>query len=292
MRSLERPAKLVRHALGLARVAPGALLGGLRCGELFEGVEVCCLFVGYPRSGHTLVGSLLDAHPRVVIAHELDLLAYVHARFGRSALCSLMLESSRAFTERGRTWTGYSYAVPGQWQGRFERIRVIGDKHGESTSIRLKLTPRVLGRLERTLRAPVKLVHVIRNPFDNVATIERNVDAIAKELIAPRGSALLDAVAYYRMLADAVVFARDVLGAQVLDVRHEAFVASPEAELERICRFLGLDVPPGYLSACASIVFTAPRRTRHDTIWDPRATAEVNEAIERFPFLSGYSFDS
>ena len=28
------------------------------------------LFVGYPRSGHSIVASLLDAHPNVVIAQE------------------------------------------------------------------------------------------------------------------------------------------------------------------------------------------------------------------------------
>ncbi len=292
MSRLERPAKLVRHAMRLVRTAPGAHLEGLRSRDLYRDVETCCLFVGYPRSGHSLVGSLVDAHPHAVLAHELDLLAYVYARFGRSALCALMVESSRVFTERGRTWSGYSYAVPGQWQGRFETIRVIGDKHGESTSIRLKLTPRTLDRLERTLRARVKLVHVVRNPFDNVATIERNIGDIARERIEPRGSPLLDAVAYYRMLAESVVYARDVLGADVLDVRHESLIAAPEAELERVCRFLGLEPPPGYLRACASIVFPSPRRTRLDTRWDPRATAEVNEAIERFPFLSGYSFDS
>jgi len=35
------------------------------------------LFVGYPRSGHSLVGSLIDAHPHAIIAHEVKILAYV-----------------------------------------------------------------------------------------------------------------------------------------------------------------------------------------------------------------------
>jgi len=35
------------------------------------------LFVGYPRSGHSLVGSLIDAHPHAIIAHEVKTLANV-----------------------------------------------------------------------------------------------------------------------------------------------------------------------------------------------------------------------
>jgi hypothetical protein len=36
-----------------------------------------CLFIGYPRSGHRLIGALLDAHPDVAIAHEILSGSYV-----------------------------------------------------------------------------------------------------------------------------------------------------------------------------------------------------------------------
>ena len=35
-----------------------------------EGVEKFVFFVGYPRSGHSIIGSVMDAHPDIVIAHE------------------------------------------------------------------------------------------------------------------------------------------------------------------------------------------------------------------------------
>jgi hypothetical protein len=40
-------------------------------------VRSFCLFIGYPRSGHSLVGSLLDAHPDIAIAHEVNVLGLV-----------------------------------------------------------------------------------------------------------------------------------------------------------------------------------------------------------------------
>jgi len=46
---------------------------------LFDKVRTYVMFVGYPRSGHSLIGSLLDAHPNVVIAHEMDALQFVQS---------------------------------------------------------------------------------------------------------------------------------------------------------------------------------------------------------------------
>jgi hypothetical protein len=284
-------ARTASKAMELAKVYPRAVLGGLTDRQLFERVETCCLFIGYPRSGHSLLGSFVDAHPEAVLAHELDMLKYVHARFGRAALCHLALANSRAFTENGRTWSGYSYAVPGQWQGRFETVRVIGDKHGESTTIRLMLTPNTLPRLARAMRARVRLVHVIRNPYDNIATIEKNIDRITWELIGRRHASTLDAaVAYYFALCGAVALAKERLGDDILDVRHEALVAAPEAELGRVCRFLELEPSAEYLRACAGIVFESPRKTRHDTRWDSRSLDAVARAMERYSFLEGYGF--
>ena len=39
-----------------------------------EGVEKYVFFAGYPRSGHSMIGSVMDAHPNMVIAHEYFLL--------------------------------------------------------------------------------------------------------------------------------------------------------------------------------------------------------------------------
>jgi hypothetical protein len=96
----------------------------------FRAVRSYCIFIGYPRSGHSLVGSLLDAHPNIVIAHELDALKYMNAGFSRGQILNLIVDRSRIFTKQGRVWTGYSYRVPGQWQGNHRDLRVIGDKNG------------------------------------------------------------------------------------------------------------------------------------------------------------------
>ena len=137
----------------------------------FDDVESVCLFIGHGRSGHSLLGALLDAHPSMVIAHELNLLRYVRLGFSRQQLFHLMVNTSTAFQARGGWWSGYSAKVLGQWQGRWRELRVIGDKKGFSTCWELRHDPELLDKLRRIAASPVRLIHVIRNPFDNISTM-------------------------------------------------------------------------------------------------------------------------
>ena len=109
------------------------------------------MFVGYPRSGHSLVGALLDAHPEIVIAHELDVLRQLRAGADKYELLDLLLRKAERFAEQGSMWSGFSFAVPGQWQGKYRKLRVIGDKKGGGSSRALAEDPDLLGRLRATL---------------------------------------------------------------------------------------------------------------------------------------------
>ena len=40
-------------------------------------------FLSFPRSGHSLIGSLLDAHPNAIVSHELDAMGLVHKGFSK-----------------------------------------------------------------------------------------------------------------------------------------------------------------------------------------------------------------
>jgi len=275
--------RLAGEASRLPRPYLASLYESWRNPTDFRDLRAFCMFLGYPRSGHSLVGSLLDAHPEMVIAHELDALKYVQARFGRRQLFHLLLGKSEEFTGRGRTWNGYSYGVPGQWQGRYRRLRVIGDKKGGGSTHRLGSDPELLTRLRRTVRLPVKLVHVVRNPFDNISTI---VLKTKKRRFTPE-----EGVEYYLSLCRTVrEVKRRVDPADLFEMRHEEFVLRPRPKLEELCGFLGLEAPADYLDACAGVVFDLPRRTRHDLEWTPALLDRVRKGVDEFPFLHGYDF--
>jgi hypothetical protein len=268
----------------VARRYPGTALStatsGRRLRDHAAGLAGVVVFVGHPRSGHSLVGALLDAHPDMVVAHEADLLKYVAAGFRRDQLIALLVRRERARVAAGHiSGSGYSYAVPGQWQGRYRRLTVIGDKKGGRTTVRLAEDPGLLDRLGDAVRVPVRLVQVIRNPWDNIATMARR---------APRRS-LADHVDTYFSLAATVDDVRAGVPADRFHaVRHEDVVADPRAMLAGLCRYLGVPVEPDHLDACAAVVFPQARRTRGDVDWTDALLARVDAGAARHGWLAGY----
>ncbi len=283
---IRRAAASARDWLALALAYPTSYYKGRKNRQLFEGVGVYCMFIGYPRSGHSLVGSLLDAHPHAIIAHELDALKFVEAGFGKLQLYQLLLDNSRRFARGGREWTGYDYEVPHQWQGRFDELRIIGDKKGGRSTLRLAENPNLPHRLYKTVTTTARFIHTIRNPYDNIATMHK------RALEQDRNHTLSATVEDYLSRCEMNAGLKERLGnGAVLDVRHESFVEDPKSLLRELCGFLGLGYDEGYLEDCASIVFGSPRRSRHDVEWDDASLAAVCAGIGRFDFLRGYSYE-
>jgi Sulfotransferase family len=267
-----------RRAVRLTRQAVG--LGELRS---------FCLFIGYKRSGHSLLGSLLDAHPDISIAHEVNVLGLVvENHLNRRELFHTLLRRSEADAARkgGRRATGYSYAVPGQWQGQIRTLRVIGAKSGEKTTLRLGRDLSELAKLERIARAPVRLVHVTRNPYDSIARMAATTKGGEPERTVA-GS--IDFLKRLARINDRVISSGK---AQVLTVRHETFVREPRAELQRLATFLDVEPDQGWEKACARIVFHAPKRAREAVTWTNEERAEVEQIIERRAFFAGYTWTS
>lgn len=111
-----------------------------RLTTLYNGVETFVLFIGHARSGHSLIGAILDAHPEIIIPHEWNAIAkwdeYKHTRGGQDNTAKTRLffdlhslsRSQAMFGNRapsGSKGKQYSYHVPGQWQGTYrDKIRV------------------------------------------------------------------------------------------------------------------------------------------------------------------------
>jgi hypothetical protein len=137
----------------------------------FDSVETYIMFVGYPRSGHSLVGALLNAHPSMMISHELDVLKFLQRNAGRNQIFSMIWRRNEEFVKGGYRWADYDYEVPGLRQDRCEVLEVIGDKKGGASALRLVEHPDLIERLRGTVKVPIRIIHVTRNPFDNIVTI-------------------------------------------------------------------------------------------------------------------------
>ena len=77
----------------------------------FKEIRTFCLFVGYPRSGHSIVGAMLNAHRDAVISNEADAPVHILAGCSRNGLFARILAVASWFHARGNR-NIYSYAVP------------------------------------------------------------------------------------------------------------------------------------------------------------------------------------
>ena len=249
--------------------------------DLFGHVRKYCFFVGYPRSGHTLLGSLLNAHPKAVVCHELHAANYLDLVPNRKWFFAMHLGADARFAKKGRRWTGYDYRVPGQSHGCFEQIEVVGDKRGGGAAIRLAGDLDLLTELRLLVGVPIRVIHQVRNPFDNIATTAKRRDFSLDQAIDVFESFLEK---NRRVLSE-------LSKNEWLLTRHEDLIENPKAELARIVRFLDLEPAPDYIEACASIVFKSPTRPRFEWEWSGSQIERVLKLIASSPYHEDYSYE-
>jgi Sulfotransferase domain len=246
--------------------------------HLFDDVKAYVLFIGYPRSGHSLVGFLLDAHPDVVVASQTSAHRYFRHGFSARQTFYCILENSRKVARIGRGWRPYSYDVPNQWQGRFARIQVIGESTGLT---RLRRNPSLLKVFREKLNpVELKLIHVIRNPYDNISTMKKRSQETLPESIE-RYFSMCEVVEQIKRLGPPGV---------VCDLKHETLIADPRSVLQYLCTFLGLSAEASYYDDYASIIYKSPHKTRNDGGWNQKLIDSVQQRMRPFSFLDGYSY--
>ena len=258
---------------------------------MYESLKYFCTFIGYTRSGHSIVGSILDAHPHAIIAHEMDVfskeedatkgkLLYKHKEELFEAIMHRSQHQAAAGRLGGRIHQDgsiytVSYEVPDQFHGTFTELKVIGNKRGQVTCKALKGNPNAISDLAEMTGLPVKTIHVIRNPYDNIATMT----AVHKDRSVVR----------YFTKAEIVRNAKE-RGIDILDVYLEELIRNPRQEIRRMCQYLDLEPTEDYLTSSAAILFKKPNKTRFDRPWAPAELRLIKKRMSEFPWLRRYRF--
>jgi hypothetical protein len=95
----------------------------------------------------------------------------------------------------------------------------------------------------------------------------------------------------YRRLGTAVDDIRARLSPdELLHIRYESFLHSPGPSLVELCNLLGVDAPPDFVEACASLAGSASR-ARDRVQWSDAERHAVEELIAARPVLAGYDFE-
>ena len=316
--------------------------------DVINRVEKFVFFIGYQRSGHSIIGSFMDAHPHMIIAHEFMLFTkwkqleeeyrrtdHYNSLKTKSLLFSNLYWDSHADADHG--WRSgqlknknYTLTIDSQWQGRYDGyIRVIGDKSGGATTLVYMSSPKnfelYLADLKRTVGIPVKVLHVVRNPFDMIATDalysegkrQRSethvrqavfVSNFKKKLGDLKAAGRMEEFEASRLNNQTLLESRtksitrlaygnrdiiQLIGEEnVLELHNGDLVKDPMSTLNKICTFLEVDCSENYLKACADKVFKSVSNTRELVVWPSSIIRKVENLIEQHSFLSRYSFDS
>jgi|TARA_R100000501_G_scaffold12618_1_gene23274 hypothetical protein len=266
-------------------------------------------FAGFPRSGHSLIGSIIDAHPSAVISHELDAMGLIRKGVPLSLLHDMVADNSRAFSEAGRYWNGLRYQVPGYAHGIKDRPLVVGDKKGDWAVRWCAEDPGLLDRAQRLLGSGSRWILVARNPFDNIATMSlrkgREYDRLriansadtfrralreAQERGRVSASALDEMIDDYETLCETTEQMKTRLpDGDWHEIVYERFTKHPFGAIEDLLTFLGLNADPTFVTSAASIVRESRHRSRDDVVWSAQQKMRVAAMTRRFSFLRAYA---
>ncbi len=209
-----------RHHAFIDRLIGAATPLGLAPGTAVTGprpIFICGMF----RSGSTLAEHLLGAHAGIAAGGELDFLPTLVERelapFPESiaALSAGRLEAiaARYHTELARVSRSALYVI----DKRPDNFLYVG--------------------LIKRLFPDARIVHTVRDPLDNCLSIFfLHLD--------PRMSYalnLMDIGHYYREYRRLMAHWKRSFAADIFDLDYDALVREPEATLQRVCAFLGLE---------------------------------------------------
>ena len=296
------------------RYRQGITVPSVLSNDVINRVKKFVVFVGYPRSGHSILGSLLDSHPNMVVSDEYFLfrkyLIHPEKHRNRDFLFNAIYKNSVCSYYFGQRTLeavskGYTLHVDDSWQGRYNgSIVVMGDKSGGMTTQLYELFPEDLVEMYETLKLTVKVpvytIHAIRNPYDNIATMvlnERGLN-VNKLQIDPRqpykNERLLDQkIADYLLLVQAASELLDkVSKTNLIEVHNMDLTSEPRQTFRRICEALQVSCTEHFLEGVAGKVFHEPARSRYLIAWTPEQIRHVERVIVgRYDFLRRYSFD-
>ncbi|MGB5771275.1 MAG: sulfotransferase, partial [Crocosphaera sp.] len=197
-----------------------------------------------------------------------------------------ILKNSQRYAQKGRMETGYSYKVPNQWQGNYKNLKVIGDKQGGASTVRIGKSPQIVDLLFKVIQKQIKFIHVTRNPYDNISSIfKRDGKRLGLDF-----QGCIDH--YFSHCGTIANFKQQIKEKDFYDLKHEDIIQNPKIQLKELCDFLGQETSEDYLEDCASIIFDSPNKSRSRYDWDKDMIQLVESQIQHFSFLEGYSYEN
>ena len=280
--------------------------------EVVNNVKKVLIFAGHQRSCHSFVGSIIDAHPNVIMApsfnpfvkyldspEDLPTKEKLFQNFYQAAKRSM-----RANGIRNRDSKGYTLTVDGLYQGMFkDKVDVIGSI-GANSRIYYQNPEEfhtMFNIMHKKVGVPIYVIRVIRNPYDIIATAalyeyydhpkvldlkKQQSEGKLKNRVHVDEQLKKFSRHYFRLLngSEGVIS----LGDQHFDISCEGLIDDPKEMIMDICDFLQLECSEDYVTKCAAKVFPSKSSTRKIVEWPSDILEYIETSAKAFPYLEEY----
>jgi len=273
-------------------------------------------FVGEPHTSSTLVGSILDSHPDLYIANELNAFkAVVCGKYNnRQQLFKVIYHTSEPSVRKLWTAGGYDYSIADTDQGKCPNrvIKGVGDKRAGSTSTLLtSLSHHIapfLRQFSDFVQLPLRTIHIVRNPFDVAAHLmydrDKQCDPTKVQGTKPlpsfcpasyndlfnittapdKSKQIIDLMQRAQQLLKVKTQMIASLGPHVwFDMYAEDFILDPMKHIDMLCDFVNVDCRGPELFEWRLKVRAAVHNTSHHTAdiyhWCGKVVENVDKMI-------------
>lgn len=259
-----------------------------RNNQLLGSLKYFCLFIGYPRSGHSLVGSIIDAHPNACISHELDALnAYKKCKKNTELFDDIMEQSTKQAAE-GRVSYGYEYSFKNLHPGASPHLTVIGDKKGSGTTHQMIVDKDALIKFGNFVQLPLKLIHVSRNPYDIITTKAGYKDLKPSPITASSIFESAQVIIKEAQMNQRII---DSGNYDVLSFAHEELISNSEQTLRKLFGFLELDAEASFTNELQKTLFKKAHPSRMKYAWSEEEIKFVKDNILNLPIFESYTYE-
>lgn len=254
----------------------------------YDNLRFLCLFIGYPRSGHSVIGALLDAHENIAITHEFNILSKFKDFHTKEELFESIIENAKQNAETGRISYQYSYKMPDLSQGSVKVPIVLGDKMGSKTTLLLYDDYTLLAQLESFCSLPIKLIHVVRNPFDIITTKAGYYNGTRAPITLPN---LEKAIIQIEKEA---IINQDLLrklSERILTIKHEDLILKFEETVHKLFNHLELEASEEFVQNARKYVYMQPKPSRYKYDWPKTHIHQVEKSIiQDISFMNNYTY--
>ena len=279
--------------------------------NVIDRVKTFVFFLGYPHSGHSIVGSLMDSHPHMVISHEADLFTKLSKGViapTKTAIFNAIWENTLGTIIHGiraENNKGYNLTISNSYEGKYvDHIDVIGDKKGGTTVYLLMKQPKRWSDVFNSIKAlniTIMVILVHRNPYDIVASTYlmahyslpkfasiKKANTSVKTNAGQVNGWISDFFSYLK----AIVNAEKAYNLDMIEIHGKDLISDPKGTLLKLCNDLGVACSENYLEICANKIFRTESRTRYLIKWTDENLKTMKENIGKYSSLKDYSFDS